>query len=178
MSKQVQFRWRGNSSEGGSAMVELALLAPVLVFLMTGTFDFGRALYEQYRLTAAANTGAQYAVYQLSPNVNGSWQTLSASSGSGSIASIVQQNANNSSLTVAPVECNCPSSTGVCSTAAGGKNVCTVGESGSGTTTTEPTGYNPTFVVVQATETYYTMIPYPFIGQPITLTGQAVAQVN
>jgi Flp pilus assembly protein TadG len=181
MSKHTLLRSRGKSKDDGSAILEFALLSPLLVFLMTGTFDFGRALYEQYLLTAAANAGAQYAVYQLSPNGSEGWSALSASSGSGTIASIVQNDANNTSLAVTPTYCQCPDTTGVCNTAASGSNVCTVGQGGSGASTTQAGGYNAIYVVVQATEHYYPLIPYPFITETsgyISLTGQAVVQVN
>jgi len=181
MSKHVLLRWLEKSREEGSAIIEFALLLPFVAFLMTGTFDFGRALYIQYNLTAAANAGAQYAVYELSPNGNEGWSTLSASSGAGSITQVVQQDANNSSssLTVTPTECTCPAtSNSVCNTAASGQNVCTVGQSGTGTSTTQTSGYQALYVVVQATETYTTIVPYPWIPASFTLTGQSIEQVN
>jgi len=166
--------WCAMLGESGSAMIEFALLAPFLLILMAGAYDFGRALYEQYRLTAAANAGAQYAFYQLAPPQNGTagWTTISSE-----IATIVQQYANNSSISVTPTQCGCPTTTGVCGTATSG-GVCAVGE-GSGANAPTSNSY----VVVQATESFSTLINYPFITytnsstSTITLTGQSIVQV-
>src|SRR6201999_4153861 len=58
---KASLRRRLALGEAGIAGVELALAAPMLALLMVGGFDFGRAIYEQYRLTAAADAGIQYA---------------------------------------------------------------------------------------------------------------------
>lgn len=44
----------------GIAAVELALVAPVLVAVLVGIWDFGRFTYENARLTSAAGAGAQF----------------------------------------------------------------------------------------------------------------------
>ena len=44
----------------GLAAVELALLLPVFAFLMTATFEVGRALYQFNTLTKAVRDSAQY----------------------------------------------------------------------------------------------------------------------
>lgn len=44
----------------GFAAVELALIAPFFLFLMFGTAELGRALYEYNTLTKAVRNGAQY----------------------------------------------------------------------------------------------------------------------
>jgi Flp pilus assembly protein TadG len=44
----------------GLAAVELALIAPFFLFLMVGTAELGRALYEYNTLTKAVRNGAQY----------------------------------------------------------------------------------------------------------------------
>lgn len=45
----------------GAAAVEFALVLPVLLLLMCGIVDFGRALHEQIVLTQAAREGARLA---------------------------------------------------------------------------------------------------------------------
>jgi Flp pilus assembly protein TadG len=45
----------------GAAAVEMALLLPVLLVLVFGIIDFGRALNEQITLTSAAREGARLA---------------------------------------------------------------------------------------------------------------------
>ena len=48
----------------GIAALELALVAPILVALLVGIWDFGRFTYENARLTSAAGAGAQF-LFQL-----------------------------------------------------------------------------------------------------------------
>lgn len=49
-----------NSAERGLAMVELAILMPLLVMLVFGVFELGRALYQEQVITKAATAGARY----------------------------------------------------------------------------------------------------------------------
>lgn len=42
------------------AMVELAILMPLLVMLVFGVFELGRALYQEQLITKAATAGARY----------------------------------------------------------------------------------------------------------------------
>jgi Flp pilus assembly protein TadG len=51
-------RWRGNT---GSALVELAVVLPLLVLIIIGTVDFARVFYTAIELTNAARAGTQYA---------------------------------------------------------------------------------------------------------------------
>lgn len=44
----------------GLAAVELALLVPIFLFLMAGTAEFGRALYQFNTLSKSVRDGAQY----------------------------------------------------------------------------------------------------------------------
>jgi hypothetical protein len=44
----------------GAAMVELALVLPILTLLMFGFIEVGRALYQQNMLTKAISTGARF----------------------------------------------------------------------------------------------------------------------
>lgn len=53
----VTARWR---AEAGGALVELALVLPVLILVFVGTVDFGRVFYTSQSLTNAARAGAQY----------------------------------------------------------------------------------------------------------------------
>jgi Flp pilus assembly protein TadG len=47
-------------SDAGSALVELALTLPILVFAMVCAADFARVFYTAMELTNAARAGAQY----------------------------------------------------------------------------------------------------------------------
>ncbi|MDQ4501870.1 pilus assembly protein [Sinomonas sp. ASV322] len=53
--------------ERGAAAVEFALVLPVLLVLVLGIIDFGRALSAQQTLTNAARVGARVMVLQNSP---------------------------------------------------------------------------------------------------------------
>lgn len=55
-------------SERGSALVELAMVTPVLALMLFGIVDYGRALYTAAALTNAARAGAQYAAQQVAFN--------------------------------------------------------------------------------------------------------------
>jgi hypothetical protein len=50
--------WRGG--EHGTSLVELALALPVLLLLVLGTFDLGRAVYIRTSLVNAARDGARF----------------------------------------------------------------------------------------------------------------------
>ena len=46
--------------QGGSSLVELALLSSLLVLLLAGSVDLGQACYAAIEVSAAANAGAEY----------------------------------------------------------------------------------------------------------------------
>jgi len=48
-------------SERGAALVEFALVVPLLMLMMCATIDFGLAVYTLNNLTAAAREGGRYA---------------------------------------------------------------------------------------------------------------------
>lgn len=51
---------RPPQTDAGGALVELALVLPVLILVFVGTIDFGRVFYTSQALTDAARAGAQY----------------------------------------------------------------------------------------------------------------------
>lgn len=51
---------RGIRSERGAALVEFALVVPLLMMMMCATIDFGLAVYTLNNLTAAAREGGRY----------------------------------------------------------------------------------------------------------------------
>jgi Flp pilus assembly protein TadG len=52
---------RGIRSERGAALVEFALVVPLLMLMMCATIDFGLAVYTLNNLTAAVREGGRYA---------------------------------------------------------------------------------------------------------------------
>jgi len=51
--------WMRQARERGAAAIEFALLFPLLMLIVFGTIDFGRALNAQITLTQAAREGAR-----------------------------------------------------------------------------------------------------------------------
>ena len=150
--------WQGGEGRGdrwcaGVASVELALLAPMLILLFTGVWDFGRALNESARLASAAHAGALYGT-----------QSAAFAGDTDGIVQAVRNDAadtTNALQVVAQQVCQCPS---------GGEIDCT-GSCGAG-------GAVRLFVQVQVTDSFQTLFPYPFVSNPMTLSKQATWRVN
>jgi Flp pilus assembly protein TadG len=139
--------------DSGVSGIELGLLAPFMVLMMTGGFDFGHALYEQHRLAGAVRAGLQYAI-----------QNSTTWNDSSDIIAAVRSDANDTSnsLTVTTSECTCPSGTTTCSAS----SVCT-GSAVAGT-----------YVKVTVSETYNTLVSYPFVTTPFPLSSQGFMRVH
>src|ERR1044072_475264 len=61
---KIRRRWRGVAgirSERGAALVEFALVVPLLMMMMCAAIDFGLAVYTLNNLTAAVREGGRYA---------------------------------------------------------------------------------------------------------------------
>lgn len=149
--KWLRRKWR--LGEAGVAGVELALATPILALLMTGGFDFGRAIYEQNRLEAAAQAGVQYATESAS-----NWTSTA------NIIAMARADAGDrtNSLTVTTGQCTCPSGANLCSASA----TCT------------GSSYSGTYVQVTASESYSTLVNYPFVTSPFTLSSQSMVRVQ
>jgi len=59
--RRIIHRIRGIRSERGAALVEFALVVPILMMMMCATIDFGLAVYTLNNLTAAVREGGRYA---------------------------------------------------------------------------------------------------------------------
>jgi Flp pilus assembly protein TadG len=53
---------RGRPREGGQALVELALILPLLLLLLVGALDLGRLFYTYIGVVDGAREGASYAM--------------------------------------------------------------------------------------------------------------------
>ncbi|MCH7929955.1 MAG: pilus assembly protein [Proteobacteria bacterium] len=49
-------------SARGAAVIEFALLAPIVLLMVVGAIDFGTFIYQKMQLQSAARAGAQYAI--------------------------------------------------------------------------------------------------------------------
>ena len=50
------------ASRGGNVSVELALLMPIMAFMLVAAIDFGSYIYSKMQLQNASRAGAQYAI--------------------------------------------------------------------------------------------------------------------
>ena len=57
-------------SQKGQTLVEMAIILPLLLFLILGIFEFGRAMYLKNTLNNAARAGVRTAVVQTTVNNN------------------------------------------------------------------------------------------------------------
>jgi Flp pilus assembly protein TadG len=56
--------------EGGQTAVEFALILPILILILMGVFDFGRAFYAYSVVANSAREGARAGVYANATNQN------------------------------------------------------------------------------------------------------------
>jgi Flp pilus assembly protein TadG len=136
----------------GQSAVELALLTPVLMALLLIAADLGRVFYFAIVVDSAARAGAQY----------GSQSVITAADSAG-IKAAAKTDANNiSGLSVTASQCTCESSTTVTACAS---SYCTNSSSA-------------TYVLVNTQMTFHTVVTYPGIPSSISLSGEAIMQVQ
>lgn len=151
-------RWRRDSRErcqarstSGSALVELAVVSPLLLFMALGVGDLGRVVYTSLILSHAARAGAQY----------GAQTNATTGDASGIRAAALDEAQDISPVAVTSQRiCECP---------------------GAGTvscSTTMCTGYGvpQVFVQVTTTKTFQTLTPYPGIPSAVPLSRTAIVR--
>jgi Flp pilus assembly protein TadG len=57
--------------DGGQALIEFALVLPLLLLVITGLFDLARATWQENTLAYAAREGTRYAIVHGSASVDG-----------------------------------------------------------------------------------------------------------
>jgi uncharacterized membrane protein len=137
----------------GLAAVEAALIMPLLLLLMTGLFDLGFAVYENMQVQSAADAGAQYA----SKNA---WDVVK-------ITAVVVGATGGGAITATPAPstfCACPTG-GTLSAPV----VCTINCANGNA----PSLYG----LVSAQKLHSTVISYPGLPKPLTLSGEARARL-
>jgi hypothetical protein len=65
----MRLRRSNDSRERGQALVEFALVIPVVLLLIIGLFDLGRAVYAYNSVSNAARTGARVAIVDQTPEI-------------------------------------------------------------------------------------------------------------
>ncbi|WP_448187482.1 TadE/TadG family type IV pilus assembly protein [Azospirillum sp. sgz301742] len=138
------------ANRDGNVAVEFALLLPLLILILGGVIDFGRAFYDRMALESAARSAVQYA--RQSPSDSAGIQL--AALGAGGVPSTATVDA-------LQVFCECPDGSSV-----GCNAVCASG------------GTVLRFLSVTVRENFETMFPYPGVSSPLALAGSATIRVQ
>ncbi len=153
MNKQARFARRSRfASERGQSMLEMAAVLPVLVVMVLAATDFGRLYYTNIEVQNAARAGAQY----------GSQSLITAADAGGMKTAATNDGSNIAGLTATASQCTCMTGSSVAAC---------------------PTSYcssnpNGTFVQVNTSKTFDTIINYPMIPHQLTLSAKAVMRVQ
>lgn len=143
----------------GAALVELALVTPILLLLLFGAIDFGRAFFVGLEVANAAHAGAEFGSQFPSQTAD--------------IKTAAQNSAPNllSSLTVSTPTWGCECSDGsLYSANCAVKPSCTASSSVSSTVVNR--------VQVKATAVFQPLVPWPQIPSSITLSNTATVRGN
>ncbi|MGZ6147545.1 MAG: TadE/TadG family type IV pilus assembly protein [Vulcanimicrobiaceae bacterium] len=141
-------------AEGGTSLIEFALLAPVVIFLLLGLIEIGRFAYFSILAGNAARAGVQY----------GAQSTTSATDVPGMRQAALADGQNVPNLTASPTPayCTCADGTAVsCKSTA----VCPA------------PSHRLVFVKVVATGTFTSLFKYPGLPQSLPISAMAVMQV-
>jgi Flp pilus assembly protein TadG len=154
---------RSLRSATGAALVELALILPILMMLLVGAADFARVFYYAMELTTAARAGAQCASYS------------SATADDSNAANIIAA-AQNAAPNIAPITVTLSTpNPGVCQCATNdGTGQPWVAVS---CTSTCVTGHMIETVTVQTQKTFTIISRFLPINRNITLTRSATLRV-
>ena len=137
----------------GQSAVELAIAVPVLALILLGAADFGRVFFFGIAVNNAARAGAQYGPQTL----------ITAADITGMQAAATTDGSNIPSLTATASLCTCETPRG--SVAACAESYCDANATA-------------TFVEVDTSAPFSTLVNYPGIPHSMTLTGKAVMQVQ
>lgn len=153
---------RSGHSQRGVALVEFALVVPLLALLLVGIIEIGRFAYFSIAVANAARAGAQYGSYDISRAVDKTgMQNAATADGSNNISNI-QATAN---------------------------DVCTCWNSSTGTESPYPPTHtqcgstctgarNVTYVEVDTTGSFAPMFSYPLFPSSFSVSSKAVMRVH
>ncbi len=153
MNNQVpKSRRRDRRTPRGQSIMEMAAVLPVLVVLLLAATDFARLYYTNLEVVNAARAGAQY----------GSQSNITAADIGGMKTAALNDASNLSGMSASASQCTCMTSTVVASC---------------------PTSYctnnaQATFVTVDTSKAFNTIVRYPMIPSSVTLNGQAIMRVE
>jgi Flp pilus assembly protein TadG len=135
-------------------MVEFALVAPVLLFLLVGLVDVGRYTYDGILAASAARAGVQYGTQNVS----------TAADVAGIKNAALQDALNMPNLSIA----NGIVVQHLCSVSGAAPVACVAGSSGTGTVY---------YVKVQVTGTFSSLVNYVGIPSTVPVSGSAIMRV-
>ena len=143
---------RVRGSGAGTAILELALLLPVLMLLLLGAIDLGRVFYENVTIATAARAGVQY----------GAQNTATSSNYAGMQQAALDEAQDLSGVTA--------TATRYCECSDGTTADCTTGRC---------SGKAPIMHVrVTVQKTFSVLFPYPGVPSPVALSHVAVMRVR
>jgi Flp pilus assembly protein TadG len=145
-------------SQAGSSLVEFAIVAPVLLFLLVGLIEIGRYEYFSILAAHAARAGAQYGAQDLETAYDDSGIVSAAVQDGGNLPNWM---ASSGSVTV--------------------NQLCALNGAAPGTCNT-PWGSSPPqntiyYVQVQVTGAFKSLLNYPGIPNQIPVSGSATLRV-
>ena len=136
----------------GNAVVEFSIAAPVLTVILVPLIDIGMAVYQKMQVQDAAQAGAQYAMAH-------GWNSSSIQNAVTSATALAV------SATPAPSKtCGCPDGSSVSAATCG--STCSDGKTAG------------VYVTVGAQVTYTPLLPYPTMGNSLTLSAQTTARIQ
>ncbi len=143
-------------SERGTSMLELALVAPVLIFLLIGIVEIGRYGYFAILAANAARAGVQYGAQNLQTAMDNTAITNAAVADAQNLPNWTSGNG----VVVSHL----------CSVNGGAPQTCSSSGSGPPTNTVY-------YVSVQVTGTFNSLLNYPGLPHSLPVSGNAIMRV-
>jgi Flp pilus assembly protein TadG len=139
-------------SDRGTSLVEFAIVAPVLIFLLIGTIEVSRYAYYSILAANAARAGVQY----------GAQSTTTALDSTGITNAARSDGQNLAAWAITPSH--------LCSVSGAAPSQCTI-------STSSPPTNTIYYVQVQVTGTFRSLMNYPGIPNNVPVTGSAIMRV-
>ena len=154
----------GRVSSAGAVAIELVLLLPLLMLLLVGAVELGRAINHKMRLASAVHAGAAYALlstFDGSTELSGVTGALCSAPGLANIQDTMCQAASLTDLavTVTPTRfCECDGTVSTCGS--------------------DCEGTEREYVTVTASESFVSVITYFGIDTPIALSESVTVRID
>ena len=148
---------RRDGFQDGTAAIELALLSPLLVIMLTGLIEIGMGAFESMQVQAAAEAGALYAVNNGTTDLEKIRLAVTSATGTLGITAPVPV-----------VFCGCPVATGVTGQGSDCATLCADGR--------PPGKYVQVNALISRTELL--SLPYLSLPLPASFTGKSVVRTQ